>query len=281
MIEGGTRLKGVVKAGTPERPLVSIVTIVRNGEACLGKAIDSVLSQTYPNVEYIIVDGGSTDKTLGIIRANEDKIAYWRSEKDSGISDAFNKGISWTSGEIVGILNADDWYEPDAIQRVVDAYLKDPEADIVYGWMNYWHGNELLHVYKSDHTRLPSRMSVAHTALFVAKRVYDKFGLFDLSYKYAMDYELVLRFFYCGVKFVYLDKVLSNMSTGGASYSNWIGSFREVARAKVKYRGFLLAYGYFVMQVMRKYVSLLMRCIGLGCLERWYRERFMSGLKQS
>lgn len=280
MIEGGTRLKGVVKAGSPGRPLVSIITIVRNGEACLEKAMASVFSQTYPNVEYIVIDGGSTDGTLGIIRANEDKIAYWRSEKDRGISDAFNKGLACAAGELIGILNSDDWYEPDAVRLAAEAFMRDRGAGVIYGWMNYWKGTELAHVYKSDHTSLPNRMSISHTASFVAKDVYSMHGGFDESYKYAMDYELVLRFFYAGVKFVYIDKVLSNMSAGGASYSNWVSSFREVARAKVRYRGWVISYGYLALQLMRKYLSIFLFSVKLGFLVRWYREKFMTGLKR-
>lgn len=279
-IEGGCRNNSQAKQDGENGPVVSIITIVRNGEACIEKAIQSVLSQTYPNVEYILVDGGSTDGTLGIIRRYEDKIAYWVSEGDRGISDAFNKGIERATGELVGILNSDDWYEPDAIRLAVEAFLENPGSGVVYGWMNYWQGNKLAHVYKSDHTGLPSRMSISHTASFVAKWVYNKHGVFDETYKYAMDYELVLRFFYSGVKFVYINKVLSNMSAGGASYSNWIVSFKEVARAKVRYRGWVLSYGYLTLQLLRKYLSIFLFNVKLGFLVRWYREIFMSGLKR-
>ena len=101
------------------KPLVSIVTIVYNGEKHLEQTIQSVLNQTYSNIEYIIIDGGSKDNTINIIEKYSDRLAYWISEKDNGISDAFNKGIAKSTGEIVGLINADDWYDFDAIKHVV------------------------------------------------------------------------------------------------------------------------------------------------------------------
>jgi glycosyltransferase involved in cell wall biosynthesis len=280
VVEGGGRTRGQGKKAMPGLPLISVVTIVRNGEASIDRAIRSVLSQTYPNVEYIVVDGGSTDRTLDILRGYGDRISYWKSEKDSGISDAFNKGIGLASGEIVGILNADDWYEADALEKVASSYLEDPGAGVIYGWMNYWRGDELSDVYRSDHSFLDRRMSISHPASFVAKRVYDEHGVFDLSYKYAMDYELILRFFRAGVKFVRIEKILSNMSSGGASFSNWERSFREMARAKSRYIGTPAAYAYFSWQLFRKYLSIMLFKAGFGWLIGIYRRLFIKGVRE-
>ena len=112
---GGRRLKGIVRDGTPDRPLVSIVTVVYNGAATIERTIASVLGQSYPNIEYIIVDGGSTDGTLDILRAHEDRVDLWVSERDGGIYDAMNKGVALCTGEWVGLINADDWYVDDAV----------------------------------------------------------------------------------------------------------------------------------------------------------------------
>src|SRR5687768_15692501 len=98
-------------------PLVSIITIVFNGQKSIERAINSVLGQTYPNIEYIIIDGGSTDGTIDIIKKYQHKIAFWKSEPDNGIADAFNKGLSCAKGNIIGFVNADDWYNPDTISK--------------------------------------------------------------------------------------------------------------------------------------------------------------------
>src|SRR4249920_1944373 len=104
-----------------DRPLVSIITIVYNGELHLEQTINTVLEQSYSPVEYIIIDGGSTDNSLNIIKKYESRLGGWLSEKDHGISDAFNKGLKMVNGEIVGIINADDWYEPHTIEKAVAA----------------------------------------------------------------------------------------------------------------------------------------------------------------
>src|SRR5258705_5340519 len=100
-------------------PLVSIITIVYNGEKYIEDSIRSVINQSYKNIEYIIIDGGSSDNTVSIIKKYEKQIAFWISEKDKGISDAFNKGIAKATGEIIGILNSDDWYERDTVAKAV------------------------------------------------------------------------------------------------------------------------------------------------------------------
>src|ERR1700742_4639960 len=109
-MQGGLRLKGIKKQSEIDNPLVSVVTVVYNGAKHLEQTINSVLNQSHKNVEYIIIDGGSTDGTLDIIKRYEDKIDYWQSERDGGIYFAMNKGVSLAKGELIGILNADDFY---------------------------------------------------------------------------------------------------------------------------------------------------------------------------
>ena len=116
-------------------PVISIITITYNGEKHIEQTIQSVLGQTYPNIQYIIIDGGSTDQTLSIIKKYEQKLYYWVSEKDKGISDAFNKGIAKATGEIVGIINADDWYEPAALEQVA---ARMGDADVCFGDLQLW-----------------------------------------------------------------------------------------------------------------------------------------------
>ena len=117
--EGGQSLIGKHKRNIEGKPLVSIITIVRNGEKYLENAIKSVINQTYENIEYIIIDGRSTDGTLDIIATYNESIDYWISEADSGISDAFNKGVNLANGELIGIVNSDDWLESNAVEIIV------------------------------------------------------------------------------------------------------------------------------------------------------------------
>src|SRR5688500_14665300 len=113
-------------------PLVSVITVVYYGEKYIDAVIKSVLNQTYNYIEYIIIDGGSSDNTISIIKKYERQISFWVSENDEGISDAFNKGITKARGEIIGIINSDDWYEKDAVEKVV---ANSKNADVIYSDM--------------------------------------------------------------------------------------------------------------------------------------------------
>ena len=135
--EGGTRNRGELKRSVSNQPLISIITVVRNGEVHLEEAIKSVLNQSYGNIEYVVIDGNSTDSTLDIIRKYEDRIDYWISEPDKGISDAFNKGIALCKGEWIGIINADDWYELDTFNNIIQQ-AKASNSSVIYGNMQVW-----------------------------------------------------------------------------------------------------------------------------------------------
>ncbi|MBU1986032.1 MAG: glycosyltransferase, partial [Proteobacteria bacterium] len=137
---GGMRSRGIEVQGGPGHPLVSIITIVFNGESSIRQTIDSVLRQSYDPIEYIVIDGGSRDGTVSIIREYDAKIAYWQSEPDKGISDAFNKGIRAARGEIIGLVNAGDWYEVDTVKRVVENFLAEPEVGVICGGIQFWKG---------------------------------------------------------------------------------------------------------------------------------------------
>jgi len=192
-------------------PLVSIITVVYNGEKKIEQAIQSVLGQSYKNIEYIIIDGGSKDGTMEIVKKYQDQLR-WISEKDEGISDAFNKGIKIASGEIIGIINADDWYENDAIEHVVKNFQGN---DVIYGDMRMWGNEKIEFVVKGNHEILKDEMTVNHPTVFIAKACYDKFGLFDKSYRCAMDYDLLLRLKVNNCRFKYVPKILANMSLAG------------------------------------------------------------------
>lgn len=254
-------------------PLVSIITVVYNGERYLESAIESVLGQSYPNIEYIIIDGGSTDNTLNIIRKYESRLAFWISEKDKGISDAFNKGIRKATGEWVGILNADDWYASDAVERIM---ASSQDNDVLYGDLSMWKDGKKDYTVKGDHTILTREMSVNHPTVFVKRICYEKFNAFDLSYKCAMDYDVMLRFFTNGCRFAYVPGVITNMRWAGVSDQRWFLACKETLAIKNKYlpKRKLLNRLYFYKHVTAIYVTKKLSKGILAPVVKWYRSRF-------
>lgn len=228
-----------------ENPLVSIITVVYNGDKHLQQTIDSVAAQTYQNIEYIIVDGGSTDNTLNIIKSNQHWIAKWVSEKDKGIADAFNKGIQMAKGEIIGLANSDDWLEPSAIEF---ALKEIGDSDIVYGEVQFWHDEKPVNRTKSDHTKLRLGMTVAHPASFVRAEIYKNLGGFKIELKVAMDYELFLRFFNSGLKFKKVNKIFSNMRREGISDTRWLLGIKEELKIKDQYYNRYANWFFFIRQ---------------------------------
>ncbi len=215
-----------------KEPLVSIITIVYNGENVIEKTIQSVLLQSYKKVEYIIIDGGSSDNTVAIIKKYEQRIGYWISEKDTGISNAFNKGIKHAKGEIIGLINASDWYEPNTIQKIVSNI---GAFDIAYGNLRYWKHDLFLYIQKANHNLLKREMRVNHPTVFVKKSCYTKWGYFDEQLKCAMDFDMLLRLQINGCSFIYIDSVLANMQLNGLSDKNWYLGCKETLAIKNKY----------------------------------------------
>jgi glycosyltransferase involved in cell wall biosynthesis len=198
MREGGLRLGGIMKAGSPGNPLVSIVTVVYNGEKHIEQTIRSILEQSYRPIEYIVVDGGSTDGTIDIVSKYEDRIDYWISEPDKGISDAMNKGILLSTGELIAHLHADDYYaDPSVVSSICSEYLRHPGALWLTGGINIVarEGNllEEIRARKYSYKRLIRGNILLHPATFVTRQAFEKAGAFDAGYRYAMDYDLWLR----------------------------------------------------------------------------------------
>ena len=271
---GGRRLAGhMPPAGDPDRPLVTIVTPVRNGAATLERALRSVFAQDYPAVETVVVDGASTDGTLDILRRYDEALDCWISEPDSGISDAFNKGIALATGDIIGILNADDWYEPDAVSKVVAAFAA-AGADAVCGALQYWIGDQQGLIFYSNPDNLRLESTVNHPTLFVRRAVYEQHGLFQTRYRYAMDYDLILRFYLRGVRFHVLPDVLANMQLGGRSDSAVFPVSRELYQIKTALMGRPIRHAlYSVYHFARTHVSKFLRRSGADWLLDAYRRR--------
>jgi glycosyltransferase involved in cell wall biosynthesis len=228
------------RASDPTTPaLVSIITAVRNSEQTLEKTMLSVFDQTYQNIEYIVIDGGSTDGTLDIIRKYNDKIAYWVSEPDQGISDAFNTGILKASGEFIGLLNADDWMSRDQVERGVHALQISP-VDYVFGDLLFHDASGVV-LYRingdPDYARsIRSKMpEICHPTVLARRSVYDRFGLFDTRYRYAMDYEWALRLHVHGAQGGYVKEIEGHMGLGGASDASFRKAVIEVRDIAVRY----------------------------------------------
>lgn len=229
--EGGLRTKGYFKRSYDEAsglsdnsplPLVTIITVVFNGEKYLEQTIQSVINQTYDNVEYIVIDGGSTDGTVEIIHKYEDAIDYWLSEPDQGLYFAMNKAISLAMGEIIGNLNCGDWYELDAIQNSVLA-LNDSQADYAYGsvYLVNQKGERIGKFSAMTGEKLNQSIYYVqpypHISAFVKKLVYLQEGAFNTKYKVAADHEFSLRIHTKNYQGVEIKKVLGNIRPGGLS----------------------------------------------------------------
>lgn len=211
---------------------VSIITVCYNSAATIRSTIESVLVQDYPDVEYIIIDGASTDDTLSIVRQYQGKISTIVSEPDKGIYDAMNKGINVATGDIVGILNSDDFYETnDVLSAVVQTFNNSPDVQLVFG--------DLVFVKPVNLTKITRFYSLPnfkpwklrfgwmppHPATFIKKRAYDKYGLYKTTFKIAADYELFVRLLLVkNLTYKHLNKVLIRMRSGGASTSGFRSS---------------------------------------------------------
>jgi len=220
---------------------ISIITVAYNAAATIGDTIRSVLEQDYPAIEYIVIDGASTDATLEVVNRYRDRIATVVSEPDAGIYDAMNKGIARATGDVVGILNADDFYiDSRVVSKVAEAF-EDEETGAVFADLVYVKPDDLnrtVRRYHSGHFH-PGKFAYgwmpAHPTFFLRKKYYDRFGLYKTDYKIAGDYELLIRMLYIHrIPYVYIPEVLIKMRVGGVSTRS-IGSTvvlnREILRA--------------------------------------------------
>lgn len=207
----------------------SIITATYNSGATLRDTLESVLRQSFSDFEHIVVDGGSKDNTLDIVREYEPRYGgrlRWVSESDKGIYDAMNKGICMTTGDVVGILNSDDFYTSSDVLECVAKAMADPDVDAVYGDVHFVRDDDLSRCIRY-YTSRPFHRSwmrfgfmPAHPSFYCRKTVYEKYGTFDLSYKVAADFENLLRLIFIHrIRICYLHKDFVTMRTGGASTS--------------------------------------------------------------
>jgi len=220
---------------------ISVITAVYNNRDTVAQALDSALAQTHPDVELVVIDGGSTDGTLQVLQGYADRLAVLVSEPDRGIYDALNKGIARASGEVVGFLHSDDLFADEHVLARIAQTFADPAVDAAYG--------DLLYVSKDNPDRVvrtwragaftPGNLAHGwmppHPTFYVRRKVYEALGGYDTSYRIAADYDCMLRFLgKGGVRAAYIPEVLVKMRVGGASnrsLKNILQKSREDYRA--------------------------------------------------
>lgn len=203
-----------------EIPLVSIITVVYNGVKTIEQTIQSVLNQTYESIEYIIIDGGSTDGTIDIIKNYEEKITYWVSEPDNGLYDAMNKGIIKAKGKLIGLINSDDWYEPNAIELIVTAYKNNSDKRIFHGdrYDVLENGDKVVREFnKSKGKFIYLGMTYNHPGMFVHHEIYNE-HIYNPELDSLSDYQFVLTLYLKDSSlFQYINEVYVNFRLGGIS----------------------------------------------------------------
>lgn len=238
---------------------ISIITTTYNSAATIKDTLLSVNTQTYPNIEHIIVDGSSKDNTLDIVQKYGERVAKIISEPDKGIYDAMNKGINAATGDVIGILNSDDFFSSEDVVSVVAKFFSDNDMDALYGDIHFVSSNDLNKMvrYYSSKIFKPSLFRFgfmpAHPSFYMKRECYKKYGLYSLDYKIASDYDLLIRYLYKEqIKYKYVEKDFVTMRTGGVSTENLNSKItlnKEIVRACKKYgintNMFLLCLKYF------------------------------------
>lgn len=237
-----------------EKPLLSIITVVYNGEKYLEQTIKSVINQNISNLEYIIIDGGSSDGTIDIIKRYSDSISYWVSEPDSGIYDAINKGIKVSSGKYIGIINSDDWYEQNALSQLAKKFDSE-ESDIICGLLRLWDDNKVMGIQGNTSDFLVHGM-ISHPTCFVKKSVYDEIGVFNTKYKIAGDYDFMMRCLKKGSSFSFQEFVIANFRLSGVSNQN--AELRRIEFAEIQFKNDLISKNKYnrevLIQKIKKYI---------------------------
>ncbi|KOY50651.1 glycosyltransferase family 2 protein [Polaribacter dokdonensis] len=242
---------------------ISIITVCYNSEKTIENTIESVISQTYNNVEYIVIDGDSIDNTLNIIKKHQSRIEKWISEPDKGLYDAMNKGIALATGDIIGVLNSDDIFHSEIVLEEIAKFHHENSIDASIGNIVQINQNgKIVRKYSAKNWK-PNKLKIgfmpAHPAIFFKRELFDRFGLYQLDYTIGADYELITRFFLKNKitwKFSYI--TTTSMLIGGLS-SSGLSSYRLISKeikkaltrnnipfnyTKVKLRGFWKIVGF-------------------------------------
>lgn len=250
-------------------PKISIITITFNSEKTIEETVKSVVSQDYPNLEYIIIDGASKDGTLAVIDNYKDKIAKIVSEPDKGISDAFNKGIRHATGDVIGIINSDDILLPGALNAVASAY--DEEVGVYRGNIFVWDSEKDVRILARPSMKFPlhtfRKRIVCHQATFVAREAYEKHGCFKTHFRFMMDVDLLIRLYEAGVKFKYIPTELAMFRLGGVTSSSYLKKTDELERLfRENGAGLVYAKTHVALFIFTNSILAILRAMGLSTL---------------
>nr|WP_243750561.1 glycosyltransferase family 2 protein [Thiomicrorhabdus marina] len=279
--EGGLRTKGYFKVGGlipnetmiagavchPERsegsnkPLITVVTVVYNGEQFLEETILSVINQTYDNVEYIIIDGGSTDGTLDIIKKYDHAIDYWVSEKDKGIYDAMNKGIDLATGEWINFMNGGDRFH--APTTLKDIFLEKKYEEIVlFGDVLADYGDfKKVFKAKTNLGNLWKGMCFSHQSTFLNTR-YHKSNKYNISFKLAADFDVIYNAYVKGCLFKYVGTIISTIEVGGVSYVQREKVLNEYSKVSASHKYSIRALYFYISRIQLRLKSMVKKIIG-------------------
>lgn len=252
-------------------PLVSIITVCKNAESTIEKTIQSVIFQTYKNIEFIIIDGKSSDKTIEIINSYKENITYFISESDKGIADAWNKGINKSNGFFIQLLNADDYLDEEKIEESINSFKKNKKAAFVFGDLFMLSNNNITYKIIGDPqyiSKIKYKMPrINHPTVMAKKELYDKYGLFNPRFSIAMDYEWLLRITQNGSIGFYSSKICVYMSEGGVS-ENAFEALREERDVTV-YHGLNFVVGFII------YFTRIIKVSLRKLLERFISEKYV------
>ena len=254
---------------------ISIITITYNSAKTLPNTFQSVLSQTYPHIEHIIVDGDSTDGTRELIETYAKKVqkedeqhikeVRWVSEKDNGIYNAINKGIEMATGDVIGFVHSDDMlYSSDSIEHIANAFVSS-DVDVVYGDLQYCKGDKVVRRWKSNAYNpcaLKYGWMPPHPTVYCKREVYERVGLYDEWFRISADYDMMLRIFRAGYQSLYIPEVLVCMQIGGASNKNASALLSKTQEDRLVLKKNSVGFGYLtvvckqlrkIKQFIRKY----------------------------
>jgi glycosyltransferase involved in cell wall biosynthesis len=269
---------------------LSIITIVLNGSAHIEETILSVITQTDVKIEYIIIDGGSTDDTLQKINKYENYVSHLISETDGGIYQAINKGIKLASYPLVGLIHCGDVYTPGALSAAYEAFNKTG-ADVVYGNVQIReeiNGKYLIKTLTADHSLLMDEMSIYHPSTFIKLDIYKKLGVYNVTYRSAADYDLLLSLFLQNCHFTYVPQALAIFTSGGLSGNNIKLSLQENYRIRKNRIGIAKALSYIVSvslinglyRFRRYFISLIVGKNNFNKLKSYWRTSYVEEIKK-
>jgi len=251
-------------------PFFSIITVSYNSVKTIAQTIESVLNQPFADFEYLIIDGGSTDGTVELAKSYQARFGdrlIIVSEKDDGIYDAMNKGLNLAKGEMIGIVNSDDWYDRTTMQRVADQFVALKRSGVYYGLLMNYIGDQEYCATGYHHNFLHENI-VSHPTCFISRSVYKQYGCFDLQYKLAADYDLMLRLYKNNVPFFFIPHVLAHFRMGGSTDKYKIKSKKETFKILFKY-GYLTKRRYY-KSLTSSYVQYFFRKMFVNSIKRTF-----------